>query len=241
MAYSAGLVILSTALVAMVMFPLVYADILPPGGSTWIPYEVEIASMPNSKHFSLAIFPWGDSNGRPDANIAFVEQRKPLGFGRRILGGEPKFWAVHADKVVEIDSVRAKGDNDPFTFTPFLEEWLKSSQNAVECTGARIQPRFRASEEAPGEAQIVDRFIVRSLDANGCDMEGPLDSYSIEPQRKYDVESFTRNGALPRAQETSWWSSWGFSIAALSAVFALVWRLSNGLQKRGVSQAPVPE
>lgn len=207
----------------LALFPVVKCDILPVGGSKFIPYEVEIASMPDNKDMKIAIFPWSMSNGAPTAEIIVVSPQKPVPFGRRV-SGQSKFWAIPTDK---IGSLPTRGPHPGAA----LAEWLKTPGNAVACTGAEIDRRFTSPHAH--DSKIIDRFIVRSMDAKSCDMEGPLGF-----QNKADLESLT-NADIDPTHPGSRWGSWAISIVAMGAVCALTWRLSCGLPKSG--QAPVSD
>lgn len=225
------------------LLPLTYADILPPHG-TYVPYKVEVTSMPQANDMRLAIFPWGMSNGAPTGDIKFVEPHTPVDFGRRISGGSPAFWAVRAEKISEIDAVRTAA-GDSVKSTDAIDAWLHKSGNAVLCQGQKIARRFLAES---GEDMFVDKFVVTALNAGRCTM---IDAEAHDNEIKDDLGSYAEEStdgspdAKPEDQDQeSKWNSWGslaFSGIALGAICALAWRLSSLIRKTSGDSYQVQE
>lgn len=200
---------------------LAHADIAP-GPQGFAPtYKVEVLSMPTTNDAKLVIFPWSMSNGVPQGEIKFVSLRKTIEFGRRIAGGRPRFWAIPADKVSEAKA-KLRDPGSGFK-TSLLEDWLKTPGNAIQCSGAAMMaPRWSARDS--DDENFVDRFVVKSLDATQCTIEGPPDT-----DNKYSLEADVSADARQASQGVS--ASWVIGVMALAAVSALVWRLSSLLEK----------
>jgi len=216
----------SLALLAY-MFPLTWADILPTSGK-YVPYKVEVTSMPESTDMKLVIFPWGESNGRPEADIKFIEPLTPVYFGRRVAGGRPKFWAVHADAKVLSELNDLRRASEAIEDIEAIEDWLKKQTNAVSCKGPVIDPRFLAES---GEEEFLDKFAVVSMNADRCEVRK---SEGVDVENKDNLGSYAEPEAGSRSESISL-GSWGFSIIALGALCGLVWRLSSALRNTSSS------
>lgn len=222
----------SVALLAY-MIPLTQADILPASGK-YVPYKVEVTSMPESTDMKLAIFPWSESNGMPTADIKFIEPHTPVKFGRRVAGGSPKFWAVSADakELSELNALRLHWFNGGQQFEA-IKKWLNET-NAVKCHGPEIARKFLAEN---GEEEFLDKFAVVSMNADGCEVR---DSEGVDAETKDNLGSYAEPEAGSRSESISL-GSWGFSIIALGAICGLVWRLSSALRKTSGQSVSVQE
>jgi len=215
------------------MLALTSADILPANGVKYVPYKVEVTSIPTGKDVRLAIFPWSTSNGAPTGEIKFVEANAPVRFGRRIAGS-PAFWAVHSDKVPEIEAIADRGD--PYESADAIAKWLRESGHATSCRGLQISPHFVAEA---GEKEFVDRFAVKSFGADHCEIanaetfdasiKDDLGSYKDSKARFTDASEGAAEGRNESSSAS--WGSRALSVVALGAICALVWRMASVLRK----------
>lgn len=219
------------------MLPSTWADLLPPSGK-YVPYKVEVTSMPESTGLKLAIFPWSMSSGIPTADIHFVEPLVPVQFGRRVAGA-PKFWAVRADALAELNDLQHSSQilGEP-EIARAVGEWLSEGRHAVQCQGPEINPQFLAEA---GENEFIDKFVVTSMHADQDKLECVVrKSDGFNAEIKDNLGSYAEPEVDSKNRAISL-SSWGFSIVALGAICGLVWRLSSALRKTSGQSVSVQE
>lgn len=146
---------------ALVLLPTAaLADAAPPPGLKSVTFTFSVRGLAKVPDQVLFAYPCGGSNGVPKAELARLEEGKPVVVGRR--GGECTLFTTSKDRFEKFMATYAAPEDWTAADKP-MTEFVNAS---LKCSGGP-KPAFSLPETEP-EDEIAEALEVTTLNATTC-------------------------------------------------------------------------